>query len=93
MSSINLPKSSYKHPYGKSVSPTSNNISHDESELSVRTNETPTPGNSYTNTPSPSSIASTSTINHRPRRHRRPSTIRLQGKQTLSSSLNKQMFV
>ena len=80
MSSINASKRSCKHPYEKSISPVSNNISLDESDLSLHTHETSIPGNSYTNTSSPLSSTSTTSIIRHPRR--RLSKVRLKGKQT-----------
>ncbi len=59
MSLINVSKSSCKHSCDKCLSPGTNNISLDENESPIRTNDIN--GNSYVNTPSPSSIASTST--------------------------------
>ena len=53
-------KTSCKHSCDKCLSPGVSNISLDESDLSVRTNDIAS--NSYANTPSPSSIESTSTI-------------------------------
>ncbi len=67
MSSVNISKTSCKHSCDKCLSPGTCNISLDESDLSVRTNDIN--GNSYVNTPSPSSIASTSTTD-RPQKSR-----------------------
>jgi len=61
MSSINVSKSSCKHSCDKCLSPGTNNLSLDENDLPIRTNDININGNSYVNTPSPSSIASTST--------------------------------
>jgi hypothetical protein len=67
--SLNVSKSSCKHSYDKCLSPGASNVSHDESELSIRTNDVNINADSYVNTPSPSSIASISTVD-RPCKHR-----------------------
>jgi len=59
--------SSYKHGYNKRRSGAGNNISLDASRVSIRMSDT----NSYETIPSPSSVASTSTIERSPKyRHR-----------------------
>lgn len=72
--------SSYKHSYNKRRSCARNNISLDSSRVSIRMSD----ANSYETIPSPSSIASTSTIERSPKyRHR-----------ILSSTLkSKQLFL
>jgi hypothetical protein len=64
MASSGASKRSHKHSYEKCLSPGASNISLDESDVSVRTNDINMNANSYANTPSPSSITSNSTINH-----------------------------
>jgi hypothetical protein len=64
MASIGTSKTSCKHPCDKCLSPGASNIILDESDASSRTNDIKMNGNTYENTPSPSSIVSTSTINH-----------------------------
>jgi hypothetical protein len=76
-------KSSCKHPCDKCFSPGTNNISLEEGDLSARTNDIPS--NSYVNTPSPSSIESTSTIG-------RPSHSRSKSKQKKFSFVNNNNF-
>jgi hypothetical protein len=68
MSSLGASKSPCKHSCDKCSSPGASNISIDGSDLSIRTNDININGNSYVNTPSPSSVAS-STM-HRSYKHR-----------------------
>lgn len=58
--SIGISKASCKHSCEKCLSPSTGNFSLDESDASIRTTDMNINGNSYVNTPSPSSIASTS---------------------------------
>jgi hypothetical protein len=61
MSSVTVSKSPCKHSCDKCLSPGTNNISLDEGDIAIRTSDININGNSYVNTPSPSSIESTST--------------------------------
>jgi hypothetical protein len=60
----NASKSSCKRSSDRYVSSDASNISLDESDVSIPANDINARGNSYVNTPSPSSIASTSTIDN-----------------------------
>jgi hypothetical protein len=60
----NASKTSCRRSCDKYVSSDASNISLDESDVSIPTNDINGRGNSYVNTPSPSSIASTSTIDN-----------------------------
>ncbi len=65
MSSLNASKSSRKRSGDKCLSLGASNIPLDENDLSIRANEISISGNSYVNTPSPSSIASSSSFKNR----------------------------
>jgi hypothetical protein len=67
MSSINTSKSSGKHPCDKYHSPETGTIPLNENNLSIRPDGINVNGNSYVNTPSPSSIASSNSYKSRPK--------------------------